>query len=459
MKITKLQWFYLAMVLNAAMLARIFTQISLFTISEYSNASSLETRMFGFNFLSQALGMAIGSFCFLRFKEKIKTRIVFFIWNIFSLLVFIGFLLVNGLWLKLMFIDLVEVNFGGLLFFSFAYVARNFKQKKLMESFVIPYSLGWLIAAIYNYFLLGGLIGKKLFSICIIILIIFNIIIAFNITDIDFNEEQQEEIKRNNISNKSLIAAFLICIFSGFIITFGNNSSSSLKLVVFSHIDPSMIFMIISMIICAHIIDKSYNYVAIAAAGSMLLPSVIYVYADGYNIIFNCILYTYLGFMTIFLTSIFLKYASISPKLLWLCPYGLIVPRLSSAVASSFQYYFYFDNNTITTINAILFVLTSATIIFWVIENFKISFRKINEDELIKNFLNSFGLTAKEQLVANMILSGKSNSEISIELNISEATARFHTSNLFKKMKVKKRQEVRNAYYLYLEKSRGEEDE
>ena len=53
-----------------------------------------------------------------------------------------------------------------------------------------------------------------------------------------------------------------------------------------------------------------------------------------------------------------------------------------------------------------------------------------------------FGLTRKEKQVLSLILSGKTNSEISVELNNSKRTIETHRFNMMKKMNVKNLMEL-----------------
>lgn len=62
--------------------------------------------------------------------------------------------------------------------------------------------------------------------------------------------------------------------------------------------------------------------------------------------------------------------------------------------------------------------------------------------ECYQHFLE-LGLTKREAEVAIQICKGLSNKEIALELNISETTVKKHVSNIFEKLDVKKREEIR----------------
>lgn len=60
----------------------------------------------------------------------------------------------------------------------------------------------------------------------------------------------------------------------------------------------------------------------------------------------------------------------------------------------------------------------------------------------------SLGLTRREAEIAVQISKGMSNKEIALELNISEATVKKHISNIFEKLGIEKRQEIRERLTL-----------
>lgn len=75
-------------------------------------------------------------------------------------------------------------------------------------------------------------------------------------------------------------------------------------------------------------------------------------------------------------------------------------------------------------------------------------FRKSLPDieECRQQFLDS-GLTRRETEVAMLILKCLSNAEIAEELYISETTVKKHVSNIFAKLKISKREQIRNILH------------
>lgn len=67
--------------------------------------------------------------------------------------------------------------------------------------------------------------------------------------------------------------------------------------------------------------------------------------------------------------------------------------------------------------------------------------------EAYQRFLD-LGLTRREAEIAVQIGKGFSNKEIAMELNISETTVKKHVSNIFEKLGVEKRQEIRERLTL-----------
>lgn len=67
-------------------------------------------------------------------------------------------------------------------------------------------------------------------------------------------------------------------------------------------------------------------------------------------------------------------------------------------------------------------------------------------DECRQRFLQE-GLTKRETEVAVLVLKCMSNAEIAEELFISETTVKKHMSNIFAKLKINKREQIRNIFY------------
>jgi len=67
-------------------------------------------------------------------------------------------------------------------------------------------------------------------------------------------------------------------------------------------------------------------------------------------------------------------------------------------------------------------------------------------EECRQQFLSA-GLTRRETEVALLILKCMSNAEIAEELFISETTVKKHVSNIFAKLKISKREQIRNILY------------
>lgn len=70
-----------------------------------------------------------------------------------------------------------------------------------------------------------------------------------------------------------------------------------------------------------------------------------------------------------------------------------------------------------------------------------LSVEKSNED-LFQEFIKKHNLTLRETEIVNNILLGKTNKEISETLFIQEVTVKYHISNIFRKLEIKKRTEL-----------------
>lgn len=74
-------------------------------------------------------------------------------------------------------------------------------------------------------------------------------------------------------------------------------------------------------------------------------------------------------------------------------------------------------------------------------------FKGFNRLNRLRTKFHKYGLTDREQEVANWIIEGKDNWSISKILNISERTVKFHNSNIFKKLSVGSKAEIICMHY------------
>ena len=74
-------------------------------------------------------------------------------------------------------------------------------------------------------------------------------------------------------------------------------------------------------------------------------------------------------------------------------------------------------------------------------------FKVFNRLNKLRTKFQNYGLTDREQEVANWIIEGKDNWSISKILDISERTVKFHNSNIFKKLNVGSKAEIICMHY------------
>ena len=83
---------------------------------------------------------------------------------------------------------------------------------------------------------------------------------------------------------------------------------------------------------------------------------------------------------------------------------------------------------------AIVFVVTIFVFfIFYQKMYFPILSEERNEELLLEDFTQEYGLSPREKEVFSLIKEGRSNSEIASDLYISENTVKFHIKNILKK--------------------------
>ena len=191
------------------------------------------------------------------------------------------------------------------------------------------------------------------------------------------------------------------------------------------------IFLLIILNIIFYIIYALNDYLLWYTLGKILNTSILMMYLSIGFLLFNKNIYarfSVIGYLTLFISNI-----------LYILPFDFG--------------FFYFDFTNRYLKMSSLFEMTvflyaisyrNGVIKDTLTDNLKksdISIKKSN-DEILENFINEYGLTLRETEIVNYILLGKTNKEISEKLFIQEVTVKYHISNIFRKLDIKKRTEL-----------------
>lgn len=135
----------------------------------------------------------------------------------------------------------------------------------------------------------------------------------------------------------------------------------------------------------------------------------------------------------------------------YLCALGLIFGRFGEGIGGFLG--IRLSEDTLLLISVSCFVLVTATAFF--IFHYITSFIPVpqvvqSHEDKLTSFKVKYNISARESDVLELLIEGKSNSEIADCLYISENTVRFHVSNILKKTECKSRKDVSSLFHMTL---------
>lgn len=205
------------------------------------------------------------------------------------------------------------------------------------------------------------------------------------------------------------------------------------------YIEFTRIFYGAGLIIAGLVSDKNRRWGAICCLAALAFP--FGALALGSNVTGETIMwilaYLFLGFFSVYRILVFSD-ISASSGLPSFAVIGLLAGRLGEAAG---------------TLGADIFtgmplILLSGAVFMLLIVLFFMLYQKLyntvtspeaDEQRRQIKYMSSFGLSAREQEIFNLIIQGMSNTEIANALYITESTVKFHVSNIFKKTGLKSR--------------------
>ncbi len=199
------------------------------------------------------------------------------------------------------------------------------------------------------------------------------------------------------------------------------------------YIEFTRIFYGVGLIIAGVVSDKNRRWGAICCLAALAFPFAALML--GSNVAGETTMwmlaYLFLGFWSVHRILVF---SDISGKMGFpaLAVFGLLMGRLGEAagtVGASI-----FTGTPLIVLSGVVYAIVIALFLL-LYQKLYITIASPEEAEKrrLTEYVNRFGLSAREQDIFNFIVQGMSNSEIANALYITESTVKFHVGNIFKK--------------------------
>ena len=194
-------------------------------------------------------------------------------------------------------------------------------------------------------------------------------------------------------------------------------------------------FYALGLVIAGFISDWNRKYGAICCIAALVFPfAMLVLLADvGTSVILWIIGYVFFGFFVVYRVIVFVDLAGKCESNLFLAGVGLMFGRAGGCDGGNPWYLSCKSNIASCDSGGDCFCCNNICIFYFLSKNVFSDFVRRNEELLLEDFTQEYGLSPREKEVFSLIKEGRSNSEIASDLYISENTVKFHIKNILKK--------------------------
>lgn len=373
-------------------------------------------------------------------KKVILITILFCLFTAFSL-----FFSVYLLWSILL---IISSFFVGCSIASWGYFLKNEDDKLLRFKLIADCLIGSNILM-----MLFNTATVYISPIVSLILIILTLLVTFILL---LKYPNKSEVNVCNLTkstemNKSLI---LLCVFI-IVITITSGLMYRIQLITFAHINwlISLYFAvpyIIAILIMRNLSNK-YNrsymlYGAIAMIGFSFIGIMLFNHSSINYIIINTLMLGAYGIYDLFWWSILGDMLDMDKNASKIFGIGLSANILGILLGELIGHFIIDFSSPVNPTLIVLSVLLIAVMILPLL-NRKLSF--LFKDNIYfasqSNYTNHATLSKRENQIVSLLIEGKTYKMISIELNVSENTIKYHVKNIYSKLYIQSRTELINV--------------
>ena len=194
--------------------------------------------------------------------------------------------------------------------------------------------------------------------------------------------------------------------------------------------------------------DKDRRYGALLCEGALVTPflmlslsgaaaPVVMLWGMGYLLF---------GFFTVYRVLLFVDIAD-AWKLPMLAGLGMLLGRVGDALGTALVVAFGATSFWLIIVTSVLFACT--VVIFFLLGKrlyAPVAQKVLSERERFDQFAARHDLSVREREVLQLVLAGRSNKEVAVELSVSESTVKYHVRNVLRKTGSHSRKELLAAY-------------
>lgn len=438
---------------GSAYLSWLYNVIEIVKINDINSNIDMISEVFGYIF--QVIGIFLICIYIKKAKPEFKKgRIAFMAISIIHMLLIIPSILTRSYEIALITGFLTNIFNGLETGYYLIIITEMVPSNQRGLSLGLGYSIGsvgsWLLSLCNS--------GNFLKSTHIIIVYILLLFVTFSIL-MRINSERAPKIKATQSEAKpSLIITlgitiFLLCFLKGigFYFPMADITTGEVSL------ELSRAFYAIGLLIAGLINDYKRQLGGITCLAALAFPFILLAlrFSPKYSLYIWIMGYIFTGFYTVYRALVFSDIADRNVSSLHLAPLGLMLGRLGDSLGAAIGVLLNSRPNILVIIGSLIFAITVFIGYFAFYRLYfqtpdKPTDKNVNPMNHIVSFSISYNLSAREREVLPLILTTKSNNEISKELYVSESTIKYHIRNILKKTGCINRQELFKTYNEHL---------
>lgn len=248
--------------------------------------------------------------------------------------------------------------------------------------------------------------------------------------------------------NAHLSWSIIIIVLMSIIYTIGSTDYSMIaETMTTSSTFYTRCFYAAGLLLAGILYDRSHVLGAALALASIVYPIMAYMLlkADFQINLVYCFSFFALGFFAVYRACTFISIGNGKKSYLFMACLGLLISRLTEGLMALINVPLTNTGVGGFLIAGLLFI-PLIVVFCMMILNQEASAKSRSNDEKLADLSESRSLTRRESEILALIISGATNGEIADNLTISQATVRFHVSNVLKKLECSSRTDLINMF-------------
>ena len=407
----------------------------MYHLLDFYSASSVDVLTEVVGYLFQILGLVLSSYYVWKKQGQLPTA------HVFAALIAADFVFL--LLSVLSPTGITCLIFGFLMNLLHGFVASIYLTKLVTEvsgqyrgiTFGCGYGIGCIGSFLLSLIGNGNFLKNRAVLFVYFVLILLSVLLLYLPLEKPV-AESAPAAPQNPLTKQLLLLAgiFLLLLCStkgmGFYFPSADLSNTSVSL------EYSRIFYAVGLVLAGILNDKSRKFGAVCCLSSLVCPFIMLVLKGNIesSLVLWIISYLFFGFFSVYRIILFTDMAANATEYLYLAGRGLMWGRCGDVLGTILGICFGTNIVILVFVTSVFFIITVPLFLSLYHKLYlPVISEKKDKETLLEDFKERYLLSPRESEVFQLIMDGRSNTEIAEALFISENTVKFHMKNILKK--------------------------